>query len=208
MTFHAQLTAKRVVPVVVVKELAHTDTLAEALVQGGLPVAEVTFRTACAPDVIKQLAERGDILVGAGTVINTDQVDQAIDCGANFIVSPGVSRKVIERCIEKNIPIYPGAVTAAEVQVGLEYGLETLKFFPAEAAGGTKVIKALSGPFPQLKFMPTGGIGLNNLSEYLSLPMIDAIGGSWMVPANLVAEGNVDELVKLVKDAVAAAAAI
>jgi 2-dehydro-3-deoxyphosphogluconate aldolase/(4S)-4-hydroxy-2-oxoglutarate aldolase len=196
----------RLVPVVVLDDAARADGLAGALVDGGLPVAEVTFRTAAAADSIKVMAERGDILIGAGTVLTVEQVDQAVDAGASYIVSPGLSRTVVDRARERGVAVLPGAVTATEVQAALELGLTTLKFFPAGTSGGAKAISALAAPFGAVQFVPTGGIGPANLHEYLSLPCVHAVGGSWMVPRDLVAAGDFTTVRELVADAVALAA--
>jgi len=163
-----QLSSARLVPVVVLDDARHADPLAGALVAGGLPVAEVTFRTAAAEDSIRAMAARGDVLVGAGTVLTVDQVDRAVAAGASYVVSPGLSRAVVERCGEHGVLALPGAVTATEVQAALELGLTAVKFFPAATSGGAPAIKALAAPFGGLGFVPTGGIGPKNLHEYLA----------------------------------------
>lgn len=200
------LGAARLVPVVVLDDAAGAGGLAGALVAGGLPVAEVTFRTAAAPEAIRAMAERGDILVGAGTVLTVAQVDQAVAAGAQFIVSPGLSRAVVERCQELGILALPGAVTATEVQAALELGLTTVKFFPAGTSGGAAAITALTAPFGHVRFVPTGGVGPANLAEYLAIPAVTAVGGSWMVPRHLIAAGDVVAIQALTADAVALAA--
>ncbi|MEV7973484.1 bifunctional 4-hydroxy-2-oxoglutarate aldolase/2-dehydro-3-deoxy-phosphogluconate aldolase [Cellulomonas sp. NPDC089187] len=200
-----QLSTHRLVPVVVLDEVADAAPLASALVDGGLPVAEVTFRTAAAPDAIRVMADRGDVLVGAGTVLTAAQVDRAVDAGARYIVSPGTSRAVIERARERGVPVLPGAVTATEVQTALELGLDTVKFFPAGSSGGAAAIAALAAPFTGVAFVPTGGVGPTNLHEYLALPSVAAVGGSWMVPRDRVRAGDVDGVRSLVADAVALA---
>lgn len=200
------LTAARLVPVVVLDDTAVADRLAGALVAGGLPVAEVTFRTAAAPDAIRAMSDRGDILVGAGTVITSAQVDQAVTAGAKYVVSPGLSRAVVERCHEHGVLALPGAVTATEVQAALELGLTTVKFFPAGTSGGVAAIKALAAPFGQVRFVPTGGIGPVNLGDYLALSCVSAVGGSWMVPRDLIAAGEFDAIRALSAEAVALAA--
>ncbi|HLR28223.1 MAG TPA: bifunctional 4-hydroxy-2-oxoglutarate aldolase/2-dehydro-3-deoxy-phosphogluconate aldolase [Ruania sp.] len=197
----------RLVPVVVLDDAAQADPLAEALVAGGLPVAEVTFRTGAAPAAIETMAARGDILVGAGTVLTPDQVDAAVDAGASYIVSPGFSPEVVTRCQERGVLPLPGAVTATEIQAALAAGLTALKFFPAEASGGAKAIKALSAPFAGVKFVPTGGINTANLAEYTALPSVLAIGGSWMVPRSAVNDGDFETITTLTRDAVALATA-
>ncbi|TGO05708.1 bifunctional 4-hydroxy-2-oxoglutarate aldolase/2-dehydro-3-deoxy-phosphogluconate aldolase [Serinibacter arcticus] len=183
----SQLAAATLVPVVVLHDAADADGLAGALVAGGLPVAEVTFRTPAAADSIRAMADRGDILVGAGTVLTPAQVDTAVAAGAQYVVSPGTSRAVIERCQEHGIAVLPGAVTATEIQAALELGLTTMKFFPAGTSGGAPAIVALSAPFGGVQFVPTGGVGPANLGDYLALPSVVAVGGSWMVPAATVA---------------------
>jgi 2-dehydro-3-deoxyphosphogluconate aldolase/(4S)-4-hydroxy-2-oxoglutarate aldolase len=197
------LSAARLVPVVVLDDAADADALASALVAGGLPVAEVTFRTAAGADSIRVMAARGDILVGAGTVLTAAQVDQAVAAGAKFVVSPGLSRAVVERCGEHGILALPGVVTATEVQAALELGLSTLKFFPAGTSGGPGAIKALAAPFGGVQFVPTGGVGPANLKQYLDLPAVAAVGGSWMVPRDRVAAGDFDAIRALTADAVA-----
>jgi 2-dehydro-3-deoxyphosphogluconate aldolase/(4S)-4-hydroxy-2-oxoglutarate aldolase len=178
----AAVAAHLLVPVVVIDDARSAGPLGDALVAGGLPVAEVTLRTDAGLEAIRRLAARGDVLVGAGTVLTAGQVDDAVAAGARYIVSPGLSRAVVERCVEHGVLPLPGAVTATEVQTALEFGLTTVKFFPAETSGGAAAIRALAGPFHGLRFMPTGGIGPDNLGDYLRLPAVQAVGGSWMVP--------------------------
>ena len=202
------LSAARLVPVVVLDDAADADGLAGALVAGGLPVAEVTFRTAAAQESIRAMAARGDILVGAGTVLTPEQVDQAVAAGARFVVSPGLSRAVVERAHEHGVLALPGAVTATEVQAALELGVSTVKFFPAGTSGGAAAIKALAGPFGGVRFVPTGGIGPKNLGEYLAIPAVAAVGGSWMVPRDRVKAGDLVGITALTADAVALAASL
>ena len=197
-----RLAAHRLVPVVVIDDAAHADALAQALVDGGLPVAEVTFRTAAAADAIRAIAARGDVLVGAGTVLTPQQVDAAVAAGASYVVSPGTSRAVVERCQEHGILALPGAVTATEVQAALELGLTTVKFFPAGTSGGARAVAALAAPFGDVGFVPTGGIGPANLAEYLALPSVRAVGGSWMVPRELIRAGDLDAVRDLTAGAV------
>ncbi|WP_084128347.1 bifunctional 4-hydroxy-2-oxoglutarate aldolase/2-dehydro-3-deoxy-phosphogluconate aldolase [Demequina sp. NBRC 110055] len=199
----ARLGEHRLVPVVVLDDAARAGGLAEALVAGGLPVAEVTFRTAAAAESIRVMAARGDMVVGAGTVVTASQVDEAADAGASYVVSPGLSRAVVERCAERGVLALPGAVTASEVMAALELGVSTVKFFPAETSGGVAAVKALAAPFKDVRFVPTGGIGPKNLHEYLSIPAVHAVGGSWMVPRDLIAAGDVDEVQRLTAEAVA-----
>ncbi len=203
-----RLAAHRLVPVVVIDDAQDADALATALVDGGLPVAEVTFRTAAAAEAIRVLRARGDVLVGAGTVLTPAQVDQAVAAGADYVVSPGTSRAVVERCAEHGVLALPGAVTATEVQAALELGVSTVKFFPAGTSGGAPAIAALAAPFGGVRFVPTGGVGPKNLGDYLALPSVAAVGGSWMVPRDLVRAGDVDGVRRLVADAVALASSL
>lgn len=199
------LSRTRLVPVVVLDDADDAGPLARALVEGGLPVAEVTFRTAAAPDAIRTMADRGDVLVGAGTVLTPEQVDQAVAAGASYVVSPGLSRAVVERCQEHGVLPLPGAVTATEIQAALELGLSAVKFFPAGTSGGAPAIAALAAPFGGVSFVPTGGVGPKNLLEYLALPSVAAVGGSWMVPRDRVRGGDGAGITALVADAVALA---
>ncbi len=192
----------RLVPVIVVNEVADAEPLAEALVGGGLPVAEVTFRSAAAVESIRAIARRGDVLLGAGTVLTAEQVDQAVDAGASYIVSPGLSRHVVQRCAERGVLALPGAVTATEVQAALEMGVSTVKFFPAGTSGGPAAISALSAPFRDMRFVPTGGVGPDNLHDYLEIPAVVAVGGSWMVPSDRIRAGDFDTIRRLAADAV------
>ena len=192
-----------IVPVVVLDDAKDAKPLAEALIKGGLPCAEVTFRTAAAEESIRIMAsEFPEMLVGAGTVLTTEQVDRAVNAGAKFIVSPGLNPKVVKYCVEKDIPITPGCSNPSDVEVAIELGLEVVKFFPAEAAGGLNMIKYMAAPYTQMKFMPTGGITAKNICEYLAFDKIIACGGSWMVKKDLVAAGKYDEIQKLTEEAV------
>ena len=177
--------------------------LAKALCEGGVPVAEVTFRAAGADIAIKLMKEAcPDMLVGAGTVLTTEHVDKAIAAGAEFIVTPGFDPEIVKYCVEKNMPVYPGCTTPTDYHAALKFGLEVLKFFPAEQSGGLAKIKAMSAPFPMFRVMPTGGIGLNNLKEYISCPVIAACGGSYMVTADLIDNQKWDEIIELCKKSV------
>lgn len=191
-----------IVPVVVLKDAANAASLADALVEGGLPVAEVTFRTAAAAESIEIMAKRGDILIGAGTVLTPEQVDQAVAAGAQYIVSPGLSEKVVKRAQEHNVPVLPGAITPSEIQQALELGISTVKYFPAGTNGGAKAIKALSAPFGDVTFVPTGGVSADNLGEYLAIDAIVAVGGSWMVPSSAVEAGDFDSITAKTAEAV------
>lgn len=177
--------------------------LAKALCQGGIPVAEVTFRAAGADKAIKIMSETcPEMLVGAGTVMSTKQVDMAIAAGAKFVVTPGLDIEIVKYCQEKGIPIYPGCTTPTDYHAAFRLGLEVLKFFPAEQSGGLSKIKAMSAPFPMFKIMPTGGISLKNLKEYISCPVICACGGSYMVTAELIDNGEWDKIIELCKESV------
>lgn len=202
------LATHRIVPVVVLDNAADAAPLAEALVAGGLPVAEVTFRTAAAEESIRTMAARGDMIVGAGTVLTPTQVDLAAEAGATYIVSPGTSVAVVRRAQERGLAVLPGAVTPTEIQAALELGLDTVKFFPAGTFGGPAALRALSAPFGGVKFVPTGGVGLSNLAEYLAVPAVAAVGGSWMVPVASVRAGDFATVRQLTTEAVALAASL
>ena len=194
------------VPVVVLNDAKDAVPLAKALCEGGLPVAEVTFRTDAAEESIRRIAAAfPEMLVGAGTVLTTDQVDRAVAAGAKFIVSPGFDPEIVDYCLSKEIPIYPGVVTPSELAQAVKRGLKVVKFFPAEAYGGVNTIKALAAPYPMVKFMPTGGVNLKNLKNYLECDKITACGGSWMVKGDLIKAGAFDEIRTLTADAVALA---
>ena len=192
-----------IVPVVVLNDAKDASPLAKALCEGGLPCAEVTFRTEAAEEAIKIMSQEfPEMLVGAGTVLTTDQVDRAVAAGAKFIVSPGLNPKIVRYCTERNIPITPGTCNPSDVELAIELGLEVVKFFPAEASGGLEMIKAMSAPYTNVRFMPTGGINQKNLTTYLDFPKIIACGGSWMVSGDLIKEGNFDKIRELTEDAV------
>ena len=200
---NAKISGYGVVPVVVLEDAKDARPLADALVEGGLPVAEVTFRTAAAAESIKIMAEAyPDMLVGAGTVLTIEQVDRAVAAGAKFIVSPGFDPEIVDYCLGKNIPIYPGIVTPSELAQAVKRGLEVVKFFPAEQYGGVATIKALAAPYTQMKFMPTGGVGPKNLADYLGFKKIIACGGSWMVKGDLVKAGDFEKIKAMTKEAV------
>ncbi|MDR1611703.1 MAG: bifunctional 4-hydroxy-2-oxoglutarate aldolase/2-dehydro-3-deoxy-phosphogluconate aldolase [Planctomycetota bacterium] len=199
----ARISRLRMVPVIKLDRVRDAIPLAEALSKGGLPVAEITFRTEAAEESIRRVAkEFPNLLVGAGTVVAVEQAKRASDAGAQFIVSAGFSREVVAHCVENKLPVYPGVCTPSELMWLLEYGLEVAKFFPAAAYGGLKTIKALAAPFPMMRFIPTGGISEKNVLEYLAFDRIIACGGSWMVKDTLIAEGKFDEIEKLVAQAV------
>lgn len=191
-----------IVPVVVLNEVKDAVPLAQSLINGGLPCAEVTFRTDAAQQSIAEISKNfPQMFVGAGTVLTTEQVDRAVDAGAKFIVSPGFNPKVVEYCLKKEYPITPGIMTPTELEMALGFGLDVVKFFPAENAGGLKMIKAMAAPYTMMKFMPTGGINPENVREYLQCDKILACGGSWMVKGDLIKSGNFSEIEKLTKQA-------
>lgn len=198
-----------VVPVVVLEEAKDALPLAKALVEGGLPCAEVTFRTEAAEESIRLMSEKyPEMLVGAGTVLTTKQVDRAAAAGAKFIVSPGFDPEIVDYCLEKKIPVVPGCITPSEVAQAVKRGLEVVKFFPAEQAGGVAMIKAMAAPYTMVKFMPTGGISAKNLKDYLSFGKILCCGGSWMVKGDMIRNGEFDKIRELTKEAVELAASI
>ena len=186
-----------VVPVVVLEDAKDAVPLAQALVEGGLPCAEVTFRTAAAEESIRLM----EMLVGAGTVLTTEQVDAAVKAGAKFIVSPGFDPEIVDYCLKKEIPVLPGCISPSEVAQAVKRGLKTVKFFPAEQAGGVAMIKAMAAPYTGIKFMPTGGINAKNLEDYLSFDKIICCGGSWMVKGDLVKAGAFDKIKELTAEA-------
>ena len=192
-----------IVPVIAIEDAKDAVPLAGALIDGGLPCAEVTFRTAAAEDAIKAMTKAyPDMLVGAGTVLTTEQVDRAVNAGAKFIVSPGLNPEVVKYCVGKNIPICPGCSNPSDIEQAISFGLDTVKFFPAEAAGGLSMIKAMSAPYTNIKFMPTGGINANNLNDYLAFRKIIACGGSWMVKSDLIKAGDFAKITAMTKEAV------
>lgn len=198
MTSEQLLEKNRVVPVVVIRELSDALPTLAALRDGGIPVAEITFRTACAADAIREGTKAfPDMTIGAGTVINAEQAKTAIAAGARFIVSPGLSDEVAAVCREAEIPYLPGCVTPTEIMHALSLGLTILKFFPANVYGGLSALKALSAPFPQVKFLPTGGVSLDNIREYLAFDKVAAIGGSFMMKGDI--RENCKQLMEVLK---------
>ena len=198
-----------VVPVVVLNDAKDAEPLAKALCEGGLPCAEVTFRTDAAEESIRIMAtEFPEMFVGAGTVLTVEQVDRAVAAGAKFIVSPGFDPEIVDYCLSKEIHVFPGCITPSEVSQAVKRGLKVVKFFPAEQFGGVATIKALAAPFTGVKFMPTGGVNAKNLESYLSCDKIVACGGSWMVKGDLVKAGKFDEIKALVEEAVQLVASI
>lgn len=197
-----QLEKKRIIPVVVLRNIADAKPLAKALCDGGLPCAEITFRTEAALDCIQIMSEEfPDMLIGAGTILTTAHADQAIKAGAKFIVSPGFNPTVVKHCIKKKYPIIPGVNNPSDIEAALSFGLTFVKFFPAEASGGLEMIKALSAPYPQMRFMPTGGITPENLHTYLAFEKVAACGGTWMVKDELLKLQNFEEVKRLTEDA-------
>jgi len=193
-----------IVPVVKIEKAEDALSLGRALIDGDLPIAEITFRTSAAEESIKTLTgELPNLLVGAGTVLTVEQAKKAVSAGAQFIVSPGFNPKVVDYCIENSIPITPGINNPTQIEMALERGIEVVKFFPAEASGGLPLLESMSAPYIGIKFIPTGGINLNNLTSYLSNKKVHACGGSWMVKDNLISSGNFDEITRLTKEAVA-----
>ena len=195
-----------VVPVVVLDDAKDAVPTAKALLEGGVDVMEITFRTAAAADSIKAVAENcPDMLVGAGTVITLEQCKQAVDCGAKFIVSPGFDEEVVRWCVDSGVAVTPGCVTPSEIMAAMKLGLKVVKFFPAGIYGGLSAMKALSGPFGGMKFIPTGGVNAQNIGEFIAAPFIHAVGGSWVCPKADIAAGNFEKITELCKQARAAA---
>ncbi len=202
-TLNEQLANLKVIPVIAINNVEDAIPLGRTLVENGMPCAEITFRTDCAADAIRAMRDAfPDMLIGAGTILTNEQVDQAVDAGVDFIVSPGFNPRTVQYCLDQNVAIVPGVNNPSLVEQAMEMGLRTLKFFPAEPSGGVNMLKALTAVYP-VKFMPTGGVSLSNVDEYLSIPSVLACGGTWMVPTKLIDEGKWDELGKLVRDAVA-----
>lgn len=192
-----------IVPVVVLNDAKDAAPLAKALREGGLPCAEITFRTEAAEESIRiMVQEYPDMIVGAGTVLTTEQADKAVEAGAKFIVSPGLNPKVVQHCQDKGIPIVPGVTNPGQIEQALELGLDTVKFFPAEASGGLNMIKSMSAAYTNMMFMPTGGINIKNLNEYLAFDKIVACGGSWMVKSDLIQNGSFEKIKELTREAV------
>ena len=191
-----------VVPVVVLDDVKDAVATANALLAGGVDVMEITFRTAAAADSIKAVAENcPDMLVGAGTVITLEQCKKAVECGAKFIVSPGFDEEVVRWCVERSVPITPGCVTPSEIMAAMKLGLTVVKFFPAGVYGGLSAMKALSGPFGGIKFIPTGGVNSHNIGEFIAAPFIHAVGGSWVCSKADIAAGNFERITELCKQA-------
>ena len=191
-----------IIPVIKLQDAKNAEPLAEALLEAGLPVAEITFRTDAAADSISIISRKfPQMLTGAGTVLTIEQVKAAVGSGAEFVVSPGFNPKVVDYCVENDVPIYPGVNNPTGIEMALERGLNILKYFPAEASGGIKMVNAMSAPYGKVKFMATGGINISNVISYLDSPYVAACGGSWMVKGNLIDAGNFQEITKLCTEA-------
>jgi len=192
----------KLVPVIAIDDAERAKRLGDALAGGGLPVAEITFRTAAAEQALAKLAKRDDMLIGAGTVLQVDQAKRALAAGAQFIVSPGFSPPLVDYCLEQGVAVTPGCATPTDLHEAVQRDLSVVKFFPAEAMGGVKMLKALSAPFRALQFVPTGGITLDNLKDYLAFDCVLACGGSWMVKPTLINEARFEEIQQLTEAAV------
>jgi len=192
----------KVIPIMTLDDPADAVPVAEALLAGGLPCAEVTFRTGAAAEAIREIRSMGKMLVGAGTVLTTEQVDQAIDAGVEFMVTPGLNPAVVKRCLDRGVAIFPGVSTPTDIEVALGLGLKVVKYFPMEAFGGLKTLKAVSGPYHMMRFIPTGGISTDNLKSYLSFPKVVACGGSWLAKKDMIEAGDFDQITRLAKQAV------
>ncbi len=198
-----KISAMGVIPVVAIENASDAGGLGDALIEGGLPCAEITFRTAAAASAIRTLCNsHPEILVGAGTVLTKSDAETAVDAGASFVVTPGFDGDLVDWCLDQSIPVIPGVMTPTDINAAINRKLNILKFFPAEAAGGVKTLKAISGPYGSIKFVPTGGITLGNLEAYLSLPNVVACGGSWLVQKDQISSGEFDTIESLVREAV------
>ena len=185
----------KIVPVIVIDEPSHASSLADALVAGGLPCAEVTFRTSAALEALQRIRDaQPDMLVGAGTVLTPDQARSAVGAGAKFVVAPGFNPAVVDHCLEHDIPVFPGVATPTEIEMALAKGLQTVKFFPAGPMGGVAYLKAIAAPYGMMRFIPTGGINSDNIGEYLGFKKVIACGGSWMAPSDWIAAGEFDRI--------------
>ena len=192
-----------IIPVVAINDAKHAVPLAKALVAGGLPVAEITFRTDAAEESIKRIAkEVPEVVLGAGTVLTIEQAERAVAAGANYIISPGIDPKVVGWCVDNNIPCTPGVACPSDIAMALSFGIDVVKFFPAENLGGLSSMKAISAPYHMVKFIPTGGISAANLNTYLAFPKVVACGGSWMVKSDMIANEQFDKITELSREAV------
>ena len=202
MTVMERLARSVVVPVVVLEKAEDAVPTAKALLAGGVDTMEITFRTACAPEAIRAVAENcPEVLVGAGTVINLEQCKLAVSMGARFIVSPGYSEEIVSWCVENNIPVTPGCVTPTEIMAAVNHGVKVIKFFPANVYGGLNAMKSLSAPFVGIRFLPTGGVNTANIKEYIDAPFVHAVGGSWVCPKAEIQAGNFEKITQLCRDA-------
>ncbi len=192
----------RIIPVIVIHQAEHADPLAATLLRGGLPCAEITLRTPAAVDAIRTMSQRTQLLVGAGTVLNIDQVKTAADAGAGFMVSPGFNPKLVDYCLKNDIPVIPGVCTPSEIAAALDFGLTVLKFFPAASFGGLKTLRAISEPYADVQFIPTGGITPDNLIEYLDFDKVLACGGTWIAKADLISKGRFDKILRNIEEAI------
>jgi 2-dehydro-3-deoxyphosphogluconate aldolase/(4S)-4-hydroxy-2-oxoglutarate aldolase len=197
----ARIEKFRLLPIVVLDKAEHAAAFGDTLVAGGLPIVEFTLRTPAAEPAIHTLAKRGDLLVGAGTILTTEQADRAIDAGAQFLVAPGTNPKVVEHVLKRGVPMVPGIATPSEIELATSLGAQVLKFFPAETMGGVAALKAFAGPFPEVRFLPTGGITPELLPSYLRLRSVVACGGSWIAPRDLLAAGRFDSIAALIEQA-------
>jgi 2-dehydro-3-deoxyphosphogluconate aldolase/(4S)-4-hydroxy-2-oxoglutarate aldolase len=197
-----QIEELKVVPVVAIESVDDAERLADALSEGGIPCAEITLRTEAGLPSIAALSKRSDFLVGAGTVNNAEQAAAVTDAGSQFIVAPGFNPRTVKWCVDNKVPVFPGTSSPTDLEQALEFGLDVVKFFPAEAMGGVKTLKAFHGPYRSIRFMPTGGINMANLPDYLSLPYVIGCGGSWMAKSDLIAEGRFDEITRLAAETV------
>ena len=201
-TLNEQLAKLKIIPVIAINRAEDAIPLGKVLVENGMPCAEITLRTECAIEAIHIMRKAyPNMLIGSGTVLTNEQVDASIEAGVDFIVSPGFNPRTVQYCIDKGVAIVPGVNNPSLVEQAMEMGLRTLKFFPAEPSGGTAMLKALTAVYP-VKFMPTGGVSLNNVDDYLSISSVLACGGTWMVPTSLIDDGKWEELGKLIRDAV------
>ncbi|MDR2895583.1 MAG: bifunctional 4-hydroxy-2-oxoglutarate aldolase/2-dehydro-3-deoxy-phosphogluconate aldolase [Propionibacteriaceae bacterium] len=205
---HMDICQHRLIPVVVISDPNDAEPLGQALIDGGLPIAEVTFRTPAAAEAISIMSEIDGLTVGAGTVVTPNQVELAVEAGAQFLVSPGLRADVVREAIMDGRPIVPGAVTPSEIMQAQSLGIDTVKFFPANLYGGAAAIRVLSGPFTTMKFIPTGGVSSSNLADYLSLPCVPAVGGSWMVPLGLINGRDFAAITTLCRTAVSLVASL
>ena len=197
----------RIVPIISIDDADSANPLGDALMAGGLPIAEVTLRTDAAEAAIRTLARRGDLLVGAGTVLSPDMAKRAVDAGAKFLVTPGFNPRTVKWAVESGVPIVPGTATPTDMEMALDHGVTVVKYFPAEALGGVKTLKVIAGPFAMMRFVPTGGIAQEQVEQYLAYPKVLAVGGSWMVTKELVGAGRFEEVERLTRHAVALAGA-